>query len=493
MAAFAMVSTAAELTRALAQLLGLELLYSTVLCGVVAGLAWVLRRRSPRLLYALWGLVLLRLVLPPALALPFSARSLVERALGTGWASSLTGLPGTEGLSEVSPEQAHRLAPEASREPASWVWLLLLPGWAVGASWVASALLRQRRQCRRLLGRAHPVEEARVLALLHQWRERLGIRREVRLLTSDAPLSPLTLGSFRPVIFLPEAVLRHPEPSMVESVLAHELAHVRRWDDARLLMQRVLQVIYFFHPVVWLATSRMGAECERLCDGMVLTRGAISPRAYGRSLLEVLSLPLEGPEGVLAFEHPKRRYAMRIRHILESRPGRHPVHSFLSLSAAVLVGVLLLPMASGGEEPETAAAREFRNPLPGSRVTSRYGEQVDPFTGQPRHHRGIDVAAKAGSRVLAPAAGRVEVATSRYEGGEAYGIVVILDHGGGVKTFYAHLGERLVEPGQQVEAGAILGTQGATGKATGPHLHFEVWAQGEAVDPGQYVAEWRQR
>lgn len=490
------VSSTAEWARHLARLASLEVLYSTLLFGVVCMLSWALRGRSPHLLYGLWGLVLLRLVLPPALALPFSARSIGEEALraGWGWFAGATSAMGTDASFTGA-----RLSTSVEKvPPASAGWLLLVMGWAGGMAGVAITLARRRRACGRLLARARPVEDVQVLALLEQWRARLGVRRKVRLLTSEAPLSPLTVGSLRPIIFLPAAVLQHPAPAVVESVLAHELAHVRRWDDLRLMLLHALRSVYFFHPVAWIGASRLGAECERICDGMVLSFGTLSPRAYGRSLLEILKLPLEGPAEALAFHHPQKRYRMRIRHILELDGARRPVRPFLSLASVALAGVLLLPMASRGshQEPAPAASqagpiRALRNPLPGSRVTAPYGKQVDPWTKAPAKHRGIDVAAKAGSLILAPAPGRVEVATTRYEGGGSYGTVVVVDHGGGLKTFYAHLGELAVEVGQQVEAGAVLGTQGATGKVTGPHLHFEVWARGAPVDPAAYVAEWR--
>lgn len=115
----------------------------------------------------------------------------------------------------------------------------------------------------------------------------------------------------------------------------------------------------------------------------------------------------------------------------------------------------------------------------GGLVTSRFGPRNHPILGTEHHHGGIDIAAPQGSPIHAAAAGIVRHAAE--QGG--YGNVVILDHGGGVETRYAHCESISVEPGQRVEAGAQLGTVGSTGRSTGPHLHFELRHDGIPVDP----------
>jgi murein DD-endopeptidase MepM/ murein hydrolase activator NlpD len=115
----------------------------------------------------------------------------------------------------------------------------------------------------------------------------------------------------------------------------------------------------------------------------------------------------------------------------------------------------------------------------------------DPFTGGEVFHRGVDLAAKSGTPVVAPADGVVLVATDTYEPSQAAGTVVIIDHGNGLTTFHAHLEDTAVVEGQNVTQGQTIATVGSTGKSTGPHLHFEVRRDGEAVDPAQFVAAWR--
>jgi murein DD-endopeptidase MepM/ murein hydrolase activator NlpD len=133
-----------------------------------------------------------------------------------------------------------------------------------------------------------------------------------------------------------------------------------------------------------------------------------------------------------------------------------------------------------------AAAREHAAALdvlalvagPG-RITSDFGLRADPFHGGSARHRGVDVGAPEGSPILAAADGVVRRAGSR--GG--YGNAVEIDHGDGTTTLYAHAAELLVREGERVRRGQEIARVGATGRATGPHLHFEVRKGERAVSP----------
>lgn len=125
-------------------------------------------------------------------------------------------------------------------------------------------------------------------------------------------------------------------------------------------------------------------------------------------------------------------------------------------------------------------------PLPCSqRVTSRFGNRSDPFTGETRYHSGIDIDGYGndGAPVIAAASG--EVITASYD--SAYGNYVIIDHGG-TSTVYAHMSGLAVSEGQTVGQGETIGYVGATGRATGTHLHFEVYVGDGRVDPAQYFS-----
>jgi murein DD-endopeptidase MepM/ murein hydrolase activator NlpD len=126
----------------------------------------------------------------------------------------------------------------------------------------------------------------------------------------------------------------------------------------------------------------------------------------------------------------------------------------------------------------------LRMPLSGDpSVTSPFGYRADPFLGRLALHPGVDLAEPYGAEIHAAATGRVVHAG--LAGG--YGNMVEIDHGNGLATRYAHMSEVLVEEGQQVDKGAVLGRLGSTGRSTGPHLHYEVRVDGEPVDPERYL------
>jgi murein DD-endopeptidase MepM/ murein hydrolase activator NlpD len=118
-------------------------------------------------------------------------------------------------------------------------------------------------------------------------------------------------------------------------------------------------------------------------------------------------------------------------------------------------------------------------------VSSPFGYRIDPFTGRRTFHRGIDIATNFGNPVAAAADGSVTSAV--YD--KFYGRTVIVSHGGGVVTQYCHLDKYVVKPGQKVRRGDILGYVGKTGKALGPHLHYEVRINDTAVNPYNYILE----
>lgn len=118
------------------------------------------------------------------------------------------------------------------------------------------------------------------------------------------------------------------------------------------------------------------------------------------------------------------------------------------------------------------------------RLLSRFGDREDPFSGEGAFHKGVDISAAMGTPVHAAADGIVY--SAEYEGG-GYGKLVVIDHGNGMRTWYAHLSRIEVIPGQEIRRGEVLGASGATGRVTSPHLHFEIRMGGTAVNPHPYL------
>ncbi|HSV96270.1 MAG TPA: peptidoglycan DD-metalloendopeptidase family protein [Spirochaetota bacterium] len=141
--------------------------------------------------------------------------------------------------------------------------------------------------------------------------------------------------------------------------------------------------------------------------------------------------------------------------------------------------------ATGEDAPAlTTGSREFAVPTTG-KVSSRFGHRVHPVTKKSQSfHSGIDIFAPRGTRVNATADGVVKTASYKNNG---YGNLIILEHEKELSSYYAHLEEILVSPGQLVRKGDLIGTVDSTGMSTGNHLHFEVRRGGKAMDPDEFL------
>jgi murein DD-endopeptidase MepM/ murein hydrolase activator NlpD len=116
-------------------------------------------------------------------------------------------------------------------------------------------------------------------------------------------------------------------------------------------------------------------------------------------------------------------------------------------------------------------------------MSSGFGKRTDPFNGQLAWHKGVDFAGKENAEIIAVASGVVTWSGERY----GYGEMVEVNHGNGFSTRYAHNKENLVTPGEIVKKGQVIAKMGSSGRSTGPHVHFEVYKDGKAVNPARYI------
>ena len=116
-------------------------------------------------------------------------------------------------------------------------------------------------------------------------------------------------------------------------------------------------------------------------------------------------------------------------------------------------------------------------------ISSRFGYRKSPFGGRREFHKGVDIAAKNRSPVVATADGVITFAGAK----AAYGKTIVIDHGHGIVTSYGHLSKTLVKAGRHVKRGDTVGLVGSTGRSTGPHVHYEVRLDGMPVNPQKYV------
>ncbi len=137
------------------------------------------------------------------------------------------------------------------------------------------------------------------------------------------------------------------------------------------------------------------------------------------------------------------------------------------------------------QAPQPRQALAMARPVVGGWVSSHFGQRLDPFTGQPAVHQGLDFAGLHNSAILAVASG-VVTGSGRRRG---YGNLIEIDHGNGWVTRYGHNAFNLVTPGDYVKPGQTIALMGSTGRATGIHLHFEVLYRGRHQNPARFVPQ----
>jgi beta-lactamase regulating signal transducer with metallopeptidase domain len=326
-------------------------------------------RRRPHLAYLLWLVVIAKSLTPPIWSSPAgvfswtaiagSAPSTVELPPATPAPISPQSAPTTVAASTVAPPLA--LNSESNALPIS-DWLTatnVLPlVWVAGTAILAALfVVNWFRILGRLRRTALPLEPA--------WRERfractrqLGLRRNIRFVVTSEPLGPAVSGVFRPVIVLPHSVFAK-EPSALEPIVAHELAHIRRGDALAALFQAFAQCVWWFHPCVWWANREANRERERACDEEVLATFRLEPAAYAQCLVDVLRmkqtlLPIVAFPGVRAIEVTKRR----LEHIMQADSTFHSRTPRWCWAIALVAALVALPGANLAfdSEPKPAEA-----------------------------------------------------------------------------------------------------------------------------------------
>jgi murein DD-endopeptidase MepM/ murein hydrolase activator NlpD len=282
-------------------------------------------------------------------------------------------------------------------------------------------------------------------------------------------------------------------------LILHEEAHSRQYHSIDILIIELLNIFLWFNPAIWLFRKEILLNHEYSADSRVLS--CTDTTDYQLILLNVL---LRNNSSFLVsnfkYSSIKKRLAMMTKNnprnsaILRKITG---IIFFLLTGAAITFSKerIVLPeiftiqettpvIKPGNEKPELWPVKMDEN----AKISREFGKYkraktmpagVDSIV----YHYGIDIEAKHGTEIISTAGG--VVIEAQYDGG--YGNTVIIDHGDGYKSKYAHLKDFIVKNGDTVTKGQTIGHLGSTGKSTGPHLHFEVISKGQRVNPLNYL------
>lgn len=305
-----------------------------------------------------------------------------------------------------------------------------------------------------------------------------------------SPTSAFVAGLYHPVIVLPRDVLQLTAQQQ-QIIIEHELNHIRFGDHWWLMGWHCVCAIAWFNPFLPRLRGYFSHAVEMRCDQATISRGGFSHRAYAQALIASLKqsvnttpMPHTTPLQ-LSFTGDGidlAGYKQRIRVALGTGPAKLSYQRHLPVFVVILIFLALVKstytwaLASGPVN--------WIMPVADPVVSSAFGQIATLRLN--RVHQGVDFKGPTGTAITASAAGQVVIAdnTSLHAN---YGNTVVVSHGDGWQTLYAHLDRIDVQAGEQIKQGQMVGTMGATGKVTGPHLHFELLEHGHKRDPMAYL------
>ena len=305
--------------------------------------------------YALWLIVLVKLCLPPTLALPTSPAWWLHHTPPPVVAKPL---PHYMITYDDAPMQPY-ITPPTVGMPAPPLPRLELAGWALAGSMTVSVglllwLALRWWQVERMVSRATATErfsQALDDAL------RLTGGTSVRLKIVEGRMSPAVCGLFRPVILLPCALAQKLSAQQLRAVLLHELIHLRRRDVWVNFLQSLLQIFYWWHPLFWFANARIRRVREEAVDDAVMLALRDEAESYAPTLLEVAKLALNSPLvslGLLGIMESRHALRQRIERLVDFRTPRYAGLTLVSLLGVLAFTAVAVPM---GEKP-TAVDKE---------------------------------------------------------------------------------------------------------------------------------------
>ncbi|MGE5297520.1 MAG: M56 family metallopeptidase, partial [Solirubrobacterales bacterium] len=342
--------------------------------------------------YWIWMLVLVKLVLPPSLGSPVSVGTWFGDRLEVPASAILEPEPQPAALSPVisailsAPEPGIAepiIVPSSATIPAapvetvkpqtpiqtpavplSWQGLVLLV-WAVVVLALTSLLIQRAFFVRGLLGQSEEAGRS-MLNELENCRRCLGLSRRIGLRLSPNATSPAVCGLFRPVILIPQSIAPRLQSHDLQAVLLHELAHVKRGDLWINLVQTLLQIAYFYNPLLWLANAMIRRTREQAVDETVLVAMGETARQYPQILVNIAKLAFTRPPTLslrlIGVVESKSALTARIKHIL-TRPlpktARLGLFGLLIILASASV---LLPMAGPKPGIDSVSVREVMLP-----------------------------------------------------------------------------------------------------------------------------------
>ena len=277
-------------------------------------------------------------------------------------------LPGAESIG-IAEGSASSIAVPASMNfaQASFNWIPVLAAvWSVGAFFCMMRIVSSYWFSKKMIRTAQKMEQPWV-ATCQQLAKQLGIRQSVQLLSSHLTQVPLTVNHFKPAILFPIGFINQLNPSEVEAILAHELAHIRRHDFLINIFFSFIEALFYFHPAIWWISARMNDAREESCDEVAIALVG-NPLHYAKTLVRVQETAMSlwtGPSWStgMAFSGKKGHMQQRIARILNVKNFQNKKRHRLLAYAIVLLmaGTFWVSTIASTQSPEALSQAIFDN------------------------------------------------------------------------------------------------------------------------------------
>jgi TonB family protein len=363
-------------------------LWQSLVCAALAAAAAAALRNAPaRVRHRIWAAAAVKFLFPLVLLemLGRSASALAATA-------TLPAAPWLGGSLHLSTFALGDAGTDSTRLVAISV-ALLAAAWMAGSVVFAWTRWREWRALSDLAARAQPLRSGREADALRAITRKKATVDRVLLLASDAIVEPGVLGIRRPVLLWPPALSGRLTDAELDAALAHEICHIERRDNLFGLLQIVVEILFWWNPVVWWIGARLVAERERACDEEVLAMGADND-AYAHAIVKVGRFGLPAPRWVAGIGGAG--LAQRIERILAGRPAPRTSGLGRLAAAAIVACVTITPIAAGAFDASrttagrSLAARQDPEPgRPGNGVTApRVLREVKPiYTREARENK----------------------------------------------------------------------------------------------------------
>ncbi len=358
-----------EISDKLLSFMGSMLLQSSIIIIVIAAIDLILKSKVKAVIrYGLWMLILLKLVIPPDFALPTGIGYWMPKETQNTETASTIQQPLMPDLEKFKPDteqpaynnheiefqllaETENIAPATDNSPSITLKSVIILSWSLLFILGTIFTFKRYRYVKNIIADSHPAKP-KLINLMRQYKNELNINRNIDIRITKESQSPSVCGIIKPVILFPLNLSDKLSTIQLKAVLMHELTHVKRYDLLINTIQAILQLIYFFHPLLWFANSRIRKIREQVVDESVMLAMGHEAEYYPTTLLEISRSIIMKPAlrlNMIEVVESKSSLIQRIKRIASMPLPKNARLGTAGLTCIIIAAAILLPMAGNSE------------------------------------------------------------------------------------------------------------------------------------------------